>query len=181
MDAGALVSILLSLIMVMAIFVPFGFMYFLDWIRKTKGFSRVIVLEKDGTYTVKWMKLKSNKKFNLGGKERLVDPKGRFIGKLGNLFVYLGDSVKPITVESTEVKSEIDVDDVSNMVTLAFQAGKQAGLKNTDRIQQIYMLTLATLVVAGITLILMIVFQMQGQLRDGINHILQALKTVKAP
>ena len=179
MDVGTLVTILLYLVVVLGILAPFGLVYLIDWIRKTKGFSRVIVLEKDGTYTVKWMKLKSNKKFNLGGKERIVDPKGRFIGKLGNLFVYLGDSVKPVTVESTEVKSEIDVDDVSNMVTLAFQAGKQAGLKNTDRIQQIYMLTLATLVVAGITL--MIVFQMQGQLRDGINHILQALKTVKAP
>ncbi len=179
MDVGTLVTILLYLVVVLGILAPFGLVYLIDWIRKTKGFSRVIVLEKDGTYTVKWMKLKSNKKFNLGGKERIVDPKGRFIGKLGNLFVYLGDSVKPITVESTEVKSEIDVDDVSNMVTLAFQAGKQAGLKNTDKIQQIYMLTLATLVVAGITL--MIVFQMQGQLKDGINHILQALKTVKAP
>ena len=179
MDVGTLVTILLYLVVVLGILAPFGLVYLVDWIRKIKGFSRVIVLEKHGTYTVKWMKLKSNKKFNLGGKERIVDPKGRFIGKLGNLFVYLGDSVKPITVESTEVKSEIDVDDVSNMVTLAFQAGKQAGLKNTDKIQQIYMLTLATLVVAGITL--MIVFQMQGQLKDGINHILQALKTVKAP
>ncbi len=165
-------AVLMTILIIMMMFAPFGVLYLLDLMKKSMGYSRVIVLEKDGTYTAKWMKLKSNKKFRIGNKERLVNPKGRFIGKLGNLFIYVGDNVNPIEVDSTEIKSEIDVDDVSNMVTLAYQAGKQAALKETNLMKNMNLLLLIAAGAAVFSVLLL--WQMQGNIKE----ILQNLHTI---
>jgi len=173
-----MMAVLVTILILTMMFAPFGVLYLLDMMKKSMGYSRVIVLEKDGTYSTKWLKLKSNKKFRMGGKERLVNPKGRFLGKLGNLFIYVGDNVNPIEVDSTDIKSEIDVDDVSNMVTLAYQAGKQAGMKENSLIKNMNLLLLIT--VGASVISLMLVWQMQGNIKEILHHLTQTAHTAHA-
>ena len=125
------IEILLMLLLFPAVV---GVMYMKDFImRYLLNRTKVIVLRKDGTYIKAWKKIGSSKSINVDKRERLVDPRGRFIGPEGNLFVFVGESSKPATVE--EIQSAIDTDDVSTIATLSYFAGKMAGLKNMEQVQ----------------------------------------------
>lgn len=155
-------------------FIVFGALYFLDLIRKILGYSRVVVLEKDGTHTTKWIRAKSKKEFELDGKKRSLDPKGRFIGPLGNLFVFVADDTKPLTIEGKS--GPIDTDDISTMVRLSYFTGKLAGFKQFNRIEMLMYLNLGVLAV--VVVFLLLYWQDRTKAFDMLREALARLKAI---
>ncbi len=169
-------NIVISLIVVLVPLAVFGVLYLKDFIFQILGYTRILNLRKDGQYSMQWVKIKNSKSIKVEKKDRILDPKGRFTGPLGNMFVYVGDAARPVTTDDTEPNSEIDVDDVSTITTLAYYAGKLSGMKNFDMVKQLFYINLATLAVAGI--LLAMYWQDRQTLIQGIKQGLVILKSL---
>ncbi|MFA4641542.1 hypothetical protein [Pyrococcus kukulkanii] len=163
----------LLLLIILSPFVILGAIYMKDLILRSLGYTRVIVLNKDGTYKATWLKLNNRKEFELQGVKRVVDPRGRFIGPLGNMFIYLTESSTPITPESAG-ESEIDAEDVAHMTMLSFLAGKVAGMKDLQRIQMLQYIMLGVLAVNAVMLALY--WQDRTKFFEALRQILTVLK-----
>ncbi len=173
-------ELLIIEILLMALLFPavVGLMYMKDFImRYILNRTKIIVLRKDGTYIKTWKKIGSSKSINVDKRERLVDPRGRFIGPEGNLFVFVGESSKPATVE--ELQSSIDTDDVSTIATLSYFAGKIAGLKNLEQMQLLLYLNLVAVAMVGI--LLAMYWQDRTQYLHYLQQGLAYLKTLAHP
>lgn len=155
-------------------FVVFGFVWLYDKLHQILGYTRVLTLKKDGRYSLTWMKIKNKKNIEVEGKQKIIDPKGRFIGPLGNLFVYVGDNARPIVTDDTEISGEIDVDDVSTITTLAYYAGKLSAMGRLDTLEKLMYLNLAVLVVVGV--LMAMYWQDRTQYLEYLKHLAVSIK-----
>ncbi len=163
------------LLMILLFPAAIGTIYIKDFImRYVLNRTKILVLRKDGTYLKAWRKIGSRKSINVDKRERLVDPRGRFTGPEGNLFVFVGESSKPATIEA--LQSSIDTDDVNTIATLSYFAGKIAGLKNLEQMQLLLYLNLAAVAMVGILLALY--WQDRTQYLQYFQQVLAYLKTL---
>jgi len=119
---------------------------------KFLGYTAILNPKKDGSYSFVWTKIGNKKNIKVEGQERIVEPKGRFTGPLGNLYIYVGENARPIVSDDTAQQGIIDVDDVGTIASLTYYAGRLAGARKLDIMEKLMYLMLAAVILNGILL-----------------------------
>jgi len=143
-------------------------------IRIKKGYVETIILMEGGQAKIKWVKPKS------GSLEISKEKKGFFKDAIGYIW---RKGFKPFTVyrekdlqqlnllETSESKTGVSADDISNLITRSFQVGYIKGFKKNQMVNNLIVFVLVG--IAGILLINILMF-------NNINGISNIVKELKA-
>lgn len=170
-------EVMYMLVIIMAPFFGIGlYATFKLFLPRILGYTGVINPKKDGSYAFKWVKVGNKKNIKVEGHERIVDPKGRFTGPLGNLFIYIGENSRPVVTDETAQKSIIDVDDVDAISSLTYYAGRLAAARKMDLLEKLFYLLIAVAILNGVLVILY--WQDRGIVLKQLAEIIARLKVI---